>query len=219
MMNLILIAPPAAGKGTQAKLIEKEYNIPHISTGDILRSIVANGGLYADKIEEALNNGKFVDDKVVFNLVIDRLESNDCKNGYILDGFPRTVLQAKMFDKYLYKKKYNNCIVVLIDLNKEDAKLRVSNRISCTKCGRVYNMNFDNLKPKIDGKCDDCGSKLAKRKDDNSETYEIRYNEYVKDTEPVINYYQQKGILHVVDGNKDKHLIYDEIQQIINKNM
>ena len=215
MMNLILIAPPAAGKGTQAKLIEKKYHIPHISTGDILRNIVANKGLYYEKIEKSLNNGKFVDNEIVFNIVIDRLESNDCKYGYILDGFPRTLKQAELFDNYLEKKGYGNSITILIDLCKEDAKLRVSNRICCTNCGRVYNLNFESLRPKVTGKCDDCGFKLIKRNDDNFDTYETRYNKYVEDTEPVINYYRQKGILHVVDGKKDKNLIFEDIKKII----
>jgi len=218
MIDLILIAPPAAGKGTQAKLLEKKYNIPHISTGDILRNIVAKKGLYSKSIEEAINKGKFVDDRIVFNLVIDRLESDDCKDGCILDGFPRTVKQAELFDKYLEKKSYNNCVAILIELSKEEAKLRVSNRVSCAKCGKVYNLNFDSLKPKVADKCDDCGFELIKRQDDNIETYEIRYNKYVEDTEPVINYYRQKGILHIVDGSKDKSLIYKDIEQIVQYN-
>ena len=202
MIDLILIAPPAAGKGTQAKLLEKKYNIPHISTGDILRNIVAKKGLYSKTIEEAINKGKFVDDRIVFNLVIDRLESDDCKDGCILDGFPRTVKQAELFDKYLEKKGYNNCVVILIELSKEE-----------------YNLNFDSLKPKVADKCDDCGFELIKRQDDNIETYEIRYNKYVEDTEPVINYYRQKGILHIVNGSIDKSLIYKDIEQIVQYNL
>ena len=161
---------------------------------------------------------KILKKEIVLNLLSKRIEEEDCKNGYILDGFPRTLNQAKLYNNYL-EKNSNSVIVILIDLDKEIAKDRINNRISCSNCGRVYNLSNKRLCPKKMGICDNCGEKISKRKDDNSETYEIRYNEYVKDTEPIINYYREKGYLYVVDGNNDTEVINQQIIKIINDNI
>ena len=216
MRNIILIAPPAAGKGTQAKLLEQNYKIPHISTGDLLRNAVKKNDDLAKKIKIAIDNGLFVQDDIVLNIVINRIELEDCNNGYILDGFPRNLNQARLYTDYLENNNRDIGIVILLDLDKEIAKLRINNRISCSNCGRVYNLNDLKLQPATEGRCDYCGCNLVKRKDDNNETYEIRYNEYVEDTEPIINYYQEKGILYVVDGNMSAETIHNEILNIIN---
>ncbi len=218
MRNIILIAPPAAGKGTQAELLESKYNIPHISTGDLLRCAIEKNDDNAKKIKSLIDKGLFVSDEIVLKLLSNRIEEDDCKNGYILDGFPRTLNQAELYNNYLEKNNKNKVIAILIDLDKEIAKERINNRISCSNCGRVYNLSNEKLRPKNPDICDNCGEKISKRKDDNSKTYEIRYNEYVKDTEPIINYYREKGILNIVDGNNDTEIIFQQIINIIDKN-
>lgn len=216
MMNIILIAPPAAGKGTQAEMLEEKYNIPHISTGDLLRNAIQNKDKFSIEIKNAIDNGLFVSDQIVVDLLINRIQQNDCKNGYILDGFPRNLSQAKLYNEYLETTNKKLGIVILINLDKEIAKIRINNRLSCGNCGKVYNLSNDNLKPFNDGICDNCGYKLIKRKDDNIDTYEIRYKEYVTDTEPIINYYRSKGNLFVVDGNVEAKIIQNRIIDIIN---
>lgn len=215
MRNIILIAPPAAGKGTQAALLEHNYNIPHISTGDLLRNAIEKNDYLSKEIKTSIDNGLFVRDEIVLNLVINRIKMDDCYNGYILDGFPRNLNQAELYTNFLETNNKDLGIVILIDLDKEIAKSRINNRISCLNCGRVYNLNDKKLQPINAGICDDCGYNLIKRKDDNNETYEIRYNEYVKDTEPIINYYRDKGILYLVDGNTEVEKIHSQILNII----
>ena len=217
MRNIILIAPPAAGKGTQAELLEKKYNIPHISTGDLLRNEINSNSELSSKIKESIDNGLFVSDEIVLKLVNDRITKDDCKNGYILDGFPRTLNQAKLYDNLLNQEKRDMPIAILINLDKEVAKQRINNRLSCSICGRIYNLNDEKLRPHKENICDCCGNSLTKRKDDNNETYEIRYIEYVEDTEPIINYYQDKDILYIVNGNKDVNSIQNQIIDLINK--
>jgi len=217
MRNIILIAPPAAGKGTQAKLLEEKYKIPHISTGDLLRNEINSDTELAKEIKHLIENGLFVGDDIVLELVINRINCEDCKNGYILDGFPRNINQAKLYDDYLNQNSEPSEIAILINLSKEIAKLRIENRISCSKCGRIYNLNDEKLQPKKAGICDYCGNNLSKRKDDNNDTYDIRYNKYVEDTEPIIKYYQEKNKLYIVDGNTTVESIQNEINDIINK--
>ena len=216
MRNIILIAPPAAGKGTQAELLEQKYNIPHISTGDLLRNEINNDSDLSKKIKESIDNGLFVEDKIVLELLDKRINNEDCNKGYILDGFPRTLNQAILYNDYL-EKNNQKAIAILINLDKEVAKSRINSRLSCSNCGRVYNLNDSSLKPSKQNICDNCGSSLTKRKDDNEETYEIRYNEYVEDTEPIINYYQEKNFLYIVDGNKNVDSIQNQIINILNK--
>lgn len=217
MINVILIAPPAAGKGTQAELLEEKYKIPHISTGDLLRNEQNKNSKYAKEIKTAIDKGLFVDDKIVIDLLINRIKSPDCNYGYILDGFPRNIKQAKLYSNFLEQNKDIIEIVILINLDKETAKLRINNRLSCSNCGRVYNLMVDELKPIKDNTCDNCGQMLNKRNDDKNETYDIRYNEYILDTEPIINYYKEKGILYKVDGNKEIKYISQQIEDIIDK--
>ena len=165
MRNIILIAPPAAGKGTQAKLLEEKYNIPHISTGDLLRNEINSNSNLANEIKHLIENGLFVGDDIVLKLVINRIKQEDCKNGYILDGFPRNINQAKLYDDYLKQNSEPSAIAILINLSKEIAQLRIENRISCSKCGRIYNLNDEKLKPLKADICDYCGNSLSKRKD------------------------------------------------------
>ena len=217
MRNIILIAPPAAGKGTQAKILEEKYHIPHISTGDLLRNEINSNSNLANEIKKLIDNGLFVDDNIVLELVKNRINKEDCKNGYILDGFPRNLNQAKLYDEYLKRNNEPSEIAILINLDKDIAKLRIESRVTCSKCGRIYNFNDHKLKPQNLDICDYCGNNLSRRKDDNNETYEIRYNKYVEDTEPIINYYKKKKNLFIVNGNKDVISVQNEIMDIIGK--
>lgn len=215
MRNIILIAPPAAGKGTQAKLIEKKYNIPQISTGDLLRNAINKDDDFAKNLKSSMESGHFVSDDIVLKFVIERINQEDCSNGYILDGFPRTLEQAKKYNQYLIENNKAVGIAIQINVDKEITKSRILNRMSCSKCGRVYNLSDDKLKPKNDGVCDYCGTKLVRRSDDNSETYDIRYKEYIENTEPILDYYQKNNNLYTINGNQDTNDIYNDIVSII----
>lgn len=215
MKDIILIAPPAAGKGTQAKLLEEKYSIPHISTGDLLRDAINIDSEIADEITKKISKGEFVNDEIVLDLLIKRLEMSDCDDGYILDGFPRNLKQAELYNNYLKSKNKDLGIAILINLDKKIGKQRISTRLSCPNCGRIYNLNDEKLQPKEENKCDLCNSLLIKRSDDNAEVYENRFNKYIIDTEPIINYYRNKGILKIVDGNQDKNIIHQQLIEII----
>lgn len=217
MKNIILIAPPAAGKGTQAAMIKQEYNIPHISTGDLLRSSLKNNDIFSSSIKETLDKGHLVSDEIVLELLKKRIEQDDCQNGYILDGFPRNLGQAEQYDKMLNSLNKEFGIVIVIDVSKDIAKSRVLGRLSCPKCGQIYNTQDDKKKPLINGICDKCKTELIKRDDDNTETYDVRYNNYLEKTEPLIDYYQQKNFLYHVDGNYSSDFTYQQINEILKK--
>ena len=211
-MNIILIAPPAGGKGTQSELLCSKYNIAHISTGDLLRAEVENGNTELKKIMDA---GMLVSDEIIFDLIKKRISSNDTINGYLLDGFPRNIEQAKTYDEIL--KDLNKDIGYVIELNidPELAAKRISGRRSCPKCGATYNIYFDGMKPTNENICDKCGSSLTKRDDDNEETYKTRYNTYLEKTKPLIDYYKDKGVLYVVDANGTPEETFKNIEDIV----
>lgn len=215
MKSIIFIAPPAAGKGTQSKLISEKYNIPHISIGDLLRGSINKDDENSKKINECMEKGLLVSDDIILNLLEKRLGEQDCIAGYILDGFPRNVNQAKEYDKLIEKLGKNLGLVILLDIDKEILKNRIVGRLSCNKCGSIYNDLIEETKPKNAGLCDKCNLELSKRIDDNEETFEMRYNTYLKETEPLINYYDSKGCLYRVNGNINADLIFKEIQNII----
>lgn len=211
-MNIILIAPPAGGKGTQSELLCSKYNIAHISTGDLLRAEVENGNTELKKIMDA---GMLVSDEIIFDLIKKRISSNDTINGYLLDGFPRNIEQAKTYDEIL--KDLNKDIGYVIELNidPELAAKRISGRRSCPKCGATYNIYFDGMKPINEDICNKCGSSLTKRDDDNEDTYKTRYNTYLEKTKPLINYYKEKGVLYVVDANGTPEETFKNIEDIV----
>lgn len=215
MKNIIFIAPPAAGKGTQSKLVSEKYNIPHISTGDLLRNSINEDSEISKKIQETMEKGNLVSDEIILDLLEIRLNENDCHNGYILDGFPRNINQAKSYDNLLNKLNKDLGLVILLDLDKEIAKNRIIGRLSCKKCGHVYNELLDETKPKNKGFCDICNTELTKRSDDNIETFEERYNTYLKETKPLINYYEQKGNLYRINSGISKEYTFNEIERII----
>ncbi len=214
-MNIILLAPPAAGKGTEAQILTKEYSIPQISTGDLLRGATEKGDALSNEIKSIMEQGKLVSDEIIIELIKNRINEDDCKNGYILDGFPRTINQAEKYDEML--EEINNKIdyVFAIDIDKSIASSRISGRRTCPNCNRIYNINSDKLKPKCENLCDDCNIELKHRKDDNAETYEKRYNSYLEETAPLIKYYEKKNILYHINGNVDMSNTHKQIKDII----
>ena len=211
MKGIILIAPPAAGKGTQSDMLVEKYGYAHISTGDILREVA----LHDDVIKNKLENGEFISDDVVIELLKKRLSSDDCRNGFILDGFPRNVNQAKCYDAMSSELGITSNTVIYLDVDKDTALKRIVGRVSCPKCHRVYNSMIRELMPKVSGKCDDCSELLVQRSDDNGETFGKRYDLYIENTSPLIDYYLEKGILYKVDSGKGKDEIFEVIENIL----
>ncbi len=209
-MNVILMGPPGAGKGTQAKRIARKLNIPHISTGDMLREAVAAGTDLGLKVKEIMDKGFLVPDDLMMDLVRERLAREDTKNGFILDGFPRTVEQAIALDKMLDELKKEIHVALLVDSDEEEIVKRISSRRVCPECGKVYNLLT--LRPEVEGYCDNDGSKLIQRDDDRPETVRARYRVYSDKTAPVIRYYSgEKGNLVKVDGSGEIDTVTAEI--------
>ena len=215
MKSIILIAAPAAGKGTEAAILKDEYNMAHISTGDILREKANEDSEMGRDIKNKISNGIFVSDDLIIKILKERITREDCANGYILDGFPRNVAQAESYDKMLSELQKDLGVVIIIDTDKEIAASRIAGRRSCPNCGRIYNVNFDEMKPKNRKNCDDCGVELYQRPDDNVETYEDRYNTYIEKTSPLINYYETKGVAYHVDGSQGKEYTHSQVEKIL----
>ena len=215
MKSVILIAAPAAGKGTEAIRLKEQYNMPHISTGDLLRAAVAKGDERGSMINELITNGKFVSDDIVLELLKEKILEPACENGYILDGFPRNIAQAEAYDKILEEIRRDIGIVIVLDIDKEIAKSRISGRYSCPKCGKVYNINNPEMKPANEGLCDSCNIELTRRADDNPDTYEERYNTYLEKTEPLISYYDKKGIVYHVDSGISSEETHKQVVKIL----
>ena len=213
-MNIILIAPPAEGKGTQSELICSKYNIAHISTGDLLRKEVANGNTELKSIMDA---GMLVKDEIIFDLIRKYISSPECANGYLLDGFPRNVSQAIEYDKILEELHKDIGYVIELDIDKDLAAKRISGRRSCPKCGATYNIYFDGMKPNKEGICNNCNESLTSRDDDNEETYITRYNTYLEKTSPLIDYYKNKGVLYTVDANGTVEETFENIEDILKR--
>ena len=215
MKNIMFIAPPAAGKGTQAERVVEKYHIPHISTGDILREISKENSEIGEYVRETLASGKLVKDDITYQLIEDRLKKDDCKNGFIIDGFPRNIEQANEYDKILQKLNYKVGNVILIDIDKEILEKRITGRRLCENCGSIYNINDVKQTPKVESICDQCGGKLYQRSDDNVESFKTRYQTYLDKTEPIIEHYKKQGVLKVVNGNDTIENIFDKIDEII----
>jgi len=207
-MRLIFIGPPGIGKGTYAKMLTQKYGIPHISTGDIFRDEIAKGSELGLKVKQYVEKGLLVPDEIVIEVVKNVLEKPECRRGFILDGFPRTIEQAKALDNIV---KID--IVFLFEAPVEVIIERVSGRLVCPKCGAIYNINWK--PPKTPGICDVCGSPLIRRKDDEPEVVRTRYQVYKQTFEPVINYYREKKVLVEVDASRDAKLVVSDVEKIL----
>lgn len=215
MKSIILIAAPAAGKGTEAAILKEQYNIPHISTGDMLREKAQEDSDLGRDINYKINNGIFVSDDLIINILKERIQREDCNNGYILDGFPRNVAQAEAYKQMLNELGKDLGIVIVLDIDKNLAASRIAGRISCPECKEVFNTNNNEMKPKTEGICDNCGAKLVKRVDDNEETYMERYNTYIEKTSPLIEYYEKQDVVFHVDANKCKEETHEQVLRVL----
>ena len=217
MKNIIFIAPPAAGKGTQSKLVSEEYNIPHISTGDLLREEIAKESSLGKSIKEDMEKGNLVSDEVITTLLKNRITSDDCKNGYILDGYPRNITQAKIYNELLEELGYDKGVVIFFDIDKERALKRTLSRIICSNCGSSYNLLVEELKPKKENICDRCGTELNTRKDDTEEVFIHRFDTYINSTKDLIDYYSELGLLHKIEVlDKPASVIFEEVKKVLN---
>ncbi|MDO4833579.1 MAG: adenylate kinase [Bacillota bacterium] len=212
-MNLILLGPPGAGKGTQAAKIIEKYHIPHISTGDIFRENIKKGTELGKKAQEYMNAGKLVPDELVVEIATDRLTKDDCREGFLLDGFPRTVFQAEELDKFLVARGSRIDNVLDIDVNREELMTRLTGRRVCSKCGASY--HIVNIPPEQEGICDVCGAELIQRKDDNEETAANRIRVYNNETKPLIDYYEKAGNISHIDGTTGLENVFNTIVGIL----
>lgn len=213
-MRLILLGPPGAGKGTQAKLLVDHYTVPQLSTGDMLREAAAAETQVGLRAKAVMDEGKLVSDEIVNTIVSDRIDRPDCANGFILDGYPRTLLQADALEKMLQEKGTPlGCVVELV-VDDEQLVQRISGRFTCAKCGEGYHDIFKT--PAVADTCDRCGGhEFIRRPDDNADTMRMRLQAYYKETSPLIGYYYAKGLLRRVDGMGEIGAVHDHIRQIV----
>ena len=200
-MKIIMLGAPGAGKGTQARIIAEKFGIPNISTGDIFRANIKNGTQLGMEAKKYMDQGLLVPDELTVKILLDRVARDDCKNGYILDGFPRNIPQAQVLDEALAKRNEKLDLAIDVDVPDEDIIKRMSGRRACVSCGATY--HIEHIPPKTEGICDTCGQKLILRDDDRPETVKNRLDVYHKQTQPLIEFYQAKGILKTVDGTMD----------------
>lgn len=212
-MKIIMLGAPGAGKGTQAKMIADRYNVPHISTGDIFRANIKNGTELGMEAKKYMDEGKLVPDELTVKILLDRVAQDDCKNGYVLDGFPRTIPQAEVLDNALNKIGDKIDYAVDIDVPDENIVNRMSGRRACVTCGATY--HIVHVPPKKEGICDRCGSELILRDDDKPETVKNRLKIYHDQTQPLIEFYTNKGILKSVDGTQDMNDVFAAIVAIL----
>lgn len=212
-MKIIMLGPPGAGKGTQAKQIADKYSIPHISTGDIFRANIKNGTELGKKAKQYMDQGALVPDELTCDLVMDRIQQDDCKNGFVLDGFPRTIPQAEALDAALGKINEKMDYAIDVDVPDENIVNRMSGRRACLNCGATYHLI--SIPPKVEGICDRCGSEIVLREDDKPETVQKRLKVYHEQTQPLIDYYKNQGILKSVDGTQPMDEVFKAIVTIL----
>ena len=212
-MKIIMLGAPGAGKGTQAKMISEKYNLPHISTGDIFRANLKEGTPLGLEAKKYMEKGALVPDEVTVRILLDRVAKDDCSGGYVLDGFPRTIPQAEVLDKELTALSDKIDFAIDVDVPDENIVKRMSGRRACPSCGATY--HIVNIPPKKEGICDACGGQLILRDDDKPETVQKRLDVYHEQTQPLEEYYKNKGVLRAVDGTRDMKVIFDEICSIL----
>ena len=212
-MKIVMLGAPGAGKGTQAKMIAEKYSIPHISTGDIFRANIKTGTELGKKAKSFIDKGQLVPDELTLDLIMDRFKEDDCKNGYVLDGFPRTIPQAEALDEALKANGEKVDFAIDIDVPDENIVRRMGGRRACVNCGATYHIVYSPTK--VEGKCDKCGEELIVRDDDKPETVLSRLEVYHNQTQPLIDYYNEQGILKSVDGTIDMKDVFNEIVKIL----
>ena len=212
-MKIIMLGAPGAGKGTQAKRIAEKYTVPHISTGDIFRANIKNGTELGKKAKTFMDQGLLVPDELVVELVADRIQQDDCKNGFVLDGFPRTIPQAEALDEALKAMGTAMDYAIDVDVPDENIVRRMSGRRACLECGATYHLV--SIPTKVEGICDVCGSEIVLREDDKPETVQKRLEVYHEQTQPLIDYYKGQNILKTVDGAKPMEEVFDAIVEIL----
>jgi adenylate kinase len=214
-MNILIMGPAGAGKGTMSDLILKEYDIPHISTGDMLRENVRNNTELGKMAKTYMEAGKLVPDDVINAMVEDRLQQPDCQKGYLLDGFPRTLVQAEEFKKIAEKiNKPVECVIAL-EVDFDQLVDRITGRRICPKCGAIYHIR--NHAPKTEGICDECGAELTQRKDDTVEQLKVRMDEYEKSTKPVIDFFEPLGVVAHINAGQAKEAVFAEVKAALEK--
>ena len=212
-MKIIMLGAPGAGKGTQAKMIADKYGVPHISTGDIFRANIKNGTELGMEAKKYMDQGLLVPDELTVRILLDRVAQDDCKNGYVLDGYPRTIHQAEVLDSELTKLGDHIDYAINVDVPDENIVKRMSGRRACLTCGATY--HIEHVPPKKEGICDVCGSELVLRDDDKPETVKNRLNVYHEQTQPLIDFYTEKGVLKTVDGTVPMEEVFAAITAIL----
>ena len=212
-MKIIMLGAPGAGKGTQAKMIAEKYAIPHISTGDIFRANIKNGTELGKEAKKYMDQGKLVPDELTVKILLDRVAQPDCANGYVLDGFPRTIPQAEVLDKALRELGDKIDYAINVDVPDENIVNRMGGRRACVGCGATYHIKYN--APKVDNTCDTCGSDLIIRDDDKPETVQNRLSVYHEQTQPLIDFYEKQGVLRTVDGTVDMSDVFAAIVDIL----
>ena len=213
-MKIVMLGAPGAGKGTQAQMLAKKYDIPHVSTGDIFRMNIKNGTELGLEAKKYMDQGLLEPDELTVRILLDRVAKDDCKNGYVLDGFPRTIPQANVLEDALTKLGDKIDYAINVDVPDENIIRRMGGRRACLACGATY--HIEHVPPKKEGICDKCGQELVLRDDDKPETVKNRLQVYKEQTQPLIDFYTERGVLHNVDGTKDMNEVFEAIVAILN---
>ncbi len=212
-MKIIMLGAPGAGKGTQAKMISEKYGLPHVSTGDIFRANIKNGTALGMEAKQYMDKGLLVPDELTVKILLDRVAQDDCKNGYVLDGFPRTIPQAEVLEDALSKLGDKVDYAINVDVPDENIINRMSGRRACVTCGATYHIEY--AAPQKEGICDKCGSELILRDDDKPETVKARLSVYHEQTQPLIDFYKSRNVLKEVDGTVSMQEVFDSIVAIL----
>ena len=218
MKNIILLAPPVAGKGTQSKLLVEKYGLAHISTGDLLRDSLKEETDISRKIKDSMNSGRLVDDEIMIELIKERISKPDCMDGCILDGYPRTLKQAIYLDQLFASLNRKIDYVFYLDVDEEILRKRVLGRLTCPNCKAIYNDQIENMNSSNPGICDKCNHTLIKRQDDTEEIFSVRYNTYINEVEPIIVYYKEHKVFYDIKSFGSALDVFSKIEEILSSN-